>query len=380
MFKKKSFLIALVIIFTLFSFILIFSSQQIYIGRLYDMHNCIKDGQIPCRWVPALENSYGSPIFNYFPPLPYYFGELIFLLSSSLAFAVKIILFGSLFGTYIFMYLLVSTFTKKTKIWILPIIYTFISFLALFFLKEGLGLAWGLMLFPLIVLSLEKLIKKKNVNEFLFSSIFLALLILSSDAGLIFISLLFLWFLFRYIKNKNLVSFAITLSSIVFAFLLSAFYIFPSLLERNLLSNVSGSRYLPKSAEEKPKKNINSAYEILTGDLVISNFKQGSNWFKFETDTKTHSIIRLSKIYFPVWKIFVDGKEIQIEYKNNSLGLMTVIIGEGLHVVEGKLFDTPIRSISNTITIVSSILAFLLFFSQLKVVSYLLGYYRKRMN
>ena len=103
----------------------------------------------------------------------------------------------------------------------------------------------------------------------------------------------------------------ISLTSIFFAFLLSAFYIFPSILERNLLSNLSGFNYLPKSAMEKPKKALNSAFEILTGDLAISNYKQGSNWLKFETDTKTHSIIRLSQLYFPFWKIFVDGKEIK---------------------------------------------------------------------
>lgn len=372
MFNRKSFLIGLVITLLLFFFAAAFTNSEIYISRLDGINNCIKDGQIPCRWVPVLDNFYGSPIFNYLPPLPYYFGETILLIGGSPAFAVNVIFFVGLLGSYIFMYLLAKG--------MLPVSYAFISFLALLFFEGGLGLVWGLMISPLAIMSLEKFFRKRNINNFLFFSIMLSLLLLSSNIGLMLIGVFFLWIVIRYLKDNNLVFFAICLSSIIFTLLLSAFYIFPALLERDLLSRTSGFNYLPKSVEEKPKDNIYSTYEILTGNSVISNFKQGSDWLKFNTDTKTHSIIRLSQLYFPRWKIFIDGKEVKVEYKNNSLGLMTIIIGEGYHSVEGRLFDTPVRSVSNMITVVSAILAFLLLLSQLKIVNCGINYYRKRMN
>ena len=52
--------------------------DDVQVIRLYEMDKCIKDGQIPCRWVPDLGGLYGYPIFNYYAPLPYYFGELFY--------------------------------------------------------------------------------------------------------------------------------------------------------------------------------------------------------------------------------------------------------------------------------------------------------------
>ncbi len=347
------------------------------------MDRCFKDGQIPCRWVPGLENFYGSPIFNYLPPLPYYFGGLVFSITQSLTFSVKLVLLVSLIGIYTFIYLLTKNSLGRFKISLSVIFYIFISFLVIFYSNEKVGLAWGLMFFPLIILSLNLLLKKRKIQNFLLSAISLSLLILSTDAATFFIGLILLWIFYKCIRIKDFTFFLLGLSAILLAFLLSAFYIFPSILERNLVYSVSVNdafRYLPKSAAEKPQKETDSKYQILTGDSDVFNFKQGTNWLGFETNTRTHTIIRLSQFYFPHWKIFIDGKETQVEYKNNSLGLMTIILGKGKHIIEGRLFDTPIRSVSNVVTVVLVILTLLLWIIQLKGVRYWLNYYRKRVN
>ena len=51
--------------------------DDLQVGRLYEMDLCFRDGQIPCRWVPDMGYGYGYPLFNYYPPLPFYFGELV---------------------------------------------------------------------------------------------------------------------------------------------------------------------------------------------------------------------------------------------------------------------------------------------------------------
>ncbi|MDP3888514.1 MAG: hypothetical protein Q8Q24_00575, partial [bacterium] len=48
--------------------------------RLFELDKCFADWQIPCRWVPDLGYGYGYPLFNYYPPLPYYTGEFIHLI------------------------------------------------------------------------------------------------------------------------------------------------------------------------------------------------------------------------------------------------------------------------------------------------------------
>jgi hypothetical protein len=138
--------------------------------------------------------------------------------------------------------------------------------------------------------------------------------------------------------------------------------------------------YLPISAKEPPADPAPGRYTIITGESKVYDFVQGTNWLQFKTDTSTHSIIRLSQYYFPDWRIFVDGKEVKFEYKNNSLGLMTIILGEGHHEIFGKLYDTPIRSVSNLITLVAGVLVIILFFLQIPGVKKWIGYYRKGIN
>lgn len=385
MFKNKFFLMGLILMVSLsfFLYVVFLTNQEPYLTRIYEMDRCFKDGQIPCRWVPGLENFYGSPIFNYLPPLPYYFGGLIFLITQSLIASVKLVLLVSMVGSYILIYFLTNFFLGRFKANLSAIFYIFLSFLVIFYSYEKVGLAWGLMFAPLIILSLNLFLQKRNIQNFLFSAISLSLLVLSTDTAISFIGLILLWIFYKCIRIKDFTFFLLYLSSILLAFLLSAFYIFPSILERNLIYSTSSNdpfRYLPTSAAEKPQKAADSKYQILTGDSDVFNFKQGTNWQGFETNTKTHTIIRLSQFYFPQWKIFIDGKETQVEYKNNSLGLMTIILGKGKHTVEGRLFDTPIRSISNVVTGVSVILTLLLWITQLKGVRYWINYYRKRVN
>src|SRR3989344_4076831 len=57
--------------------------------RLLEMDKCVKDGQIPCRWVPDMGFGYGYPQFNYYSPLPYYVMEIIHLTGFSYLDSVK---------------------------------------------------------------------------------------------------------------------------------------------------------------------------------------------------------------------------------------------------------------------------------------------------
>src|SRR3989344_8140195 len=107
MIKNKPLLIGLILMIVLLGVLLTVPlvHQDIQLARLYGIDSCFKDKQIPCRWVLGLEDFYGSPIFNYHAPLPYYFGELIFFITNNLTISLEIIFAVSLIGSYIFMYL-----------------------------------------------------------------------------------------------------------------------------------------------------------------------------------------------------------------------------------------------------------------------------------
>lgn len=535
--------------------------DDVQIIRLFEMNKCFLDYQIPCRWVPDLGGMYGYPIFNYYAPLPYYMGELFYLLFKNFLISSKIIFALPFVLSYVFMYLLSTKFWGKWGGMLSGIFYSYAPYHAVdFYVRGAMGEMWGLMFFPAIFWSLTKLEEKVSIKNLLLNALFVGGLIISHNLSvMIFLPLCLVWMLLLFFKNRKKSFLVFSICSIIIGLLLSSFYLFPVLFEKNLAhvettisgyfsytehfkgfkklflertwgygasvrevpggerdglsfqigwihllgwilavftaislrkknrwislvivfsstailgavflinprsefiwksidplkylqfpwrflmliifftSFVSGSfyltflkhkkyiglgvfllviifnfsyfrpekfiqtndqeylsgqnwdkiikrsifDYLPIYAKEPPAELATERYKILTGDSRIYNFREGTNWITFETVTKTHTIIRLSQYYFPDWRIFVDGKPINVEYKNNSLGLMTIILGEGNHKVEARLFDTPVRTISNDLTIATAVLMLFLFITQLTKIRKWVSYYRKRIN
>lgn len=323
-----------ILLIIIFLWTLFLKHLDVELLNLSQMNRCFEDGQIPCRWAPDSDYGYGSPLFNYLPPLPYYFGELIYKVTGSFSFSTKLM-------------------------YIVPF-------------SVGLLFAWTFL----------RLTKKVNISNMLLMGISEAFLITTySLLSLIVILITFIWVIFQYLKKRDKIFFYYLFYSLMIGILLSFFYLLPKIFEMNLIHTLKVygnlSDYLPIYATESPKEAAKERFKILTGDSQVLGFKQGSNYIKFKTKTNTHTIIRLSQHYFPNWKIVIDGKETKVEFTNNSLGLMTIILGEGEHTIEGKLFDTPIRIISNVITVISLVIILMLFLYQNKGIQTWISYYRK---
>ena len=537
--------------------------DDVQVIRLHQMNKCIQDLQIPCRWVPDVGGLYGYPLFNYYAPLPYYFGEIIYLLSGGLIFSSKVMFAISFIGAFLFMYLFARKFWGELGGSLSAIFYSLAHYHALdFYVRGAMGEMWALMFFPAILWASIRLYEKANIFNLTLFAIFLAGLATSHNLSLmIFIPVTIIWLTFLYIKKRNHKFLLYSLLSFLIAFLLSCFYILPVLFEKSMvhvdtttvgyfsytehfkgikklflerewgygssirevpggeedklsyqigwvhilgwilaiyvsklywqknrwvsyviifssaiiifsifmihprsdfiwklipflkylqfpwrlliiitlfISFLSGSIFLEKAflkwrkwlwlsltilvlgsnflyfspekfvyktdeeylsgqnwvkqimrsnfdflpifAKEPAAFPAKDRYEILTGETTIEDFQQGSNWFKFRAETYSHSIIRLSQYYFPNWKVFVDGKETPIDYQSNSLGLMTLILGEGTHAIEARLYDTPIRSIANLLTILGLALTLVIFMISFKKVRLWISYYRRGIN
>lgn len=564
-FKKAwPFIIGLVLsislLWPLFKAPLFTRHDDVEIIRLFEMDRCFKDGQIPCRWVPDLGGLYGYPIFNYYAPLPYYFGELIYFFTHSLIVSVKLMYLTAFLGGFVFMYLLARKFWGNLGGSLSAIFYSFAPYHALdFYVRGAMGEMWGLLSFPAIFWAFTNLSENTNVKNLLISILTIALIITSHNlSALIFLPFILLWTSLLYLRRKSKPFLVYSFLSIFFGVMLASFYLLPAIFEKGLihlettvegyfsytehfkgfkklfiqrswgygssirevpggerdglsyqigwvhllgwalalfstyklwrkkrwislviafcsfaimisvfmvnprsefiwkiidplkylqfpwrflmliiffisfatgvlflhfqrkkvfwivlvilvvslnfqyfkpekfvqindkdyLSGKSWDKiikrsiydFLPIFAKEPPAELATERYKILTGESKISDFHEGTNWFNFKTETNTHTIIRLSQYYFPDWKIFVDGKEIKVEYKNNSLGLMTIILGKGNHTVSARLYDTTVRSLANYLTLATSFLLLILFISQVPGVKKWFLYYRKRVN
>src|SRR3989344_8824286 len=117
--------------------------DDVQVIRLYEMDKCIKDGQIPCRWVPDLGGLYGYPIFNYYAPLPYYFGELFYFVTANLILSVKIMFATAFLGSYLFMYLLARKFWGPWGAALSGIFYSFAPYHAVnLYVRGAIGELW----------------------------------------------------------------------------------------------------------------------------------------------------------------------------------------------------------------------------------------------
>lgn len=342
------------------------------------MDRCFEDLQIPCRWVQNVVGFYGSPFFNYHAPLPYYFGELIFYLTSKLHFAVKSVFIFSFIACFIFIYLLLRKIRSRNTAVFLAVLGSLSFYFGLkLFNIEPVDKMWSLVFFVASFYAIVRLRKQTSLKNILFLELITAFLITSHQRSVIFFLPILAVFIFTQLASNKHVEFLIgSFSGIFLGLLLSSFYLVPMVFERNLVH----ANYLPVNVEEKLPQVPASRFEILTGQANITDYREGSNWINMKVETQGHTIIRLSQYYFPLWKIFVDGEEISVDYKNNSMGLMTFILGKGNHTINARMFDTPIRTLANLMTEAGMVLTVLLFFVSFVRVRKWIIYYRKGIN
>ncbi len=109
--------------------------------------------------------------------------------------------------------------------------------------------------------------------------------------------------------------------------------------------------YLPKTALE-PREVAPDAPIVKSGQAEVSDFVNRSNRWMFEVDVAERSEIEVPVFYFPNWKIYIDGNEHPLSY-DNVLGRISVTLDPGNYKVEGKFENTPLRTVANTITLIS---------------------------
>ena len=112
--------------------------------------------------------------------------------------------------------------------------------------------------------------------------------------------------------------------------------------------------YLPKTAKFPPGSGAPESPEILEGttSAKISDFKIKSDSMGFNIESTEAAKVRLPLINFPDWRIFIDDKRIQFDDKND-LGQPTFDVPSGNHQVYAKLYNTPIRTTANFISLAS---------------------------
>ncbi len=119
--------------------------------------------------------------------------------------------------------------------------------------------------------------------------------------------------------------------------------------------------YLPNTAiaptEKAPENPI-----VISGKAKVSGFENKSNSFKFQAQTEGQSVIEVPVFDFPNWQITINNHLVKFSNKN-YLGRIDINLeNAGNYTILGKFTNTPIRAISNIISILSIVALIVLIF------------------
>lgn len=208
--------------------------------RVYEMAKALTDGQFPVRWVADLGYGYGYPLFNFYAPLPYYFGAGLVLLGFDLLIATKYMFAVGTLISGIFMFLLGKRLWGTWGGVVSSILYIYAPYHAVqIYVRGSVGEYWAYGFLPLIIYGILEARNRQFFKGIVVGSLALAALILSHNIiGFLTIGLLILWCSVELIKKyffskqKNYL-FALVVI-IILGLGLSTFFWLPAILESNL--------------------------------------------------------------------------------------------------------------------------------------------------
>lgn len=116
--------------------------------------------------------------------------------------------------------------------------------------------------------------------------------------------------------------------------------------------------------EKTPKDRI----EVISGEASIKTLVRKTNRHSYQINTSGVSRIRENTLFFPGWKVYIDGKQTDIQFQDPmNRGLMTFFVEKGLHNVDVVFRETKLRLISNLISVFSFIMVMSFYFIPTKL-------------
>lgn len=201
------------------------------------MEECFKEWQIPCRWTPHMGYGFGFPLFNYYPPLPYFIGQLFRLVGFSFVDTVKYTAVLSFIVSGLTMYIFARQFWGRLGALVSAAFYIWAPYHAVdVYVRGAMNEAWALAWFPLILWSSYKLIKEAQFRWIVALALsWFALFTSHNLMVLIFTPLFGAWVLFWVWREKSWFTIPQLLIAGIWALGLAAFFTFPVVLEKDLV-------------------------------------------------------------------------------------------------------------------------------------------------
>lgn len=233
----------------------------LHLYRLVQLDILWRNGVFFSRWLPDLAYGYGLPLFNYYAPLAYYLTTPFHLTGIPFSLALNLSLAASMLGSAMGMFCLTRTLLREIPTleahtalaaFTAAIAFLYSPYLLFNPLQRGnLAEQWALAFAPFALWRFLVLTQKPNALNWVAAAIAFAAVMLSHNVtSFLFAPLLFVFVLVSVYSNASpssppparansarelLRSPVVSISALLLALGLSAFFWLPALLERDLV-------------------------------------------------------------------------------------------------------------------------------------------------
>ncbi|MCL5435088.1 MAG: 6-pyruvoyl-tetrahydropterin synthase-related protein [Patescibacteria group bacterium] len=155
-----------------------------------------------------------------------------------------------------------------------------------------------------------------------------------------------------------IIIFALGVFSAAPYFTVSKYQYFPdSFYSTNQDTTTVKNEYMPVWVKKIPESMANGKVTVIKGHEAVDNLFTNGNKTNLSLYASEASIIQYNTIYFPGWKVLVDGKDTPISFDNDG-GLIRFNVDKGKHAINIYFTETPLRIFSDFISIISFIALF----------------------
>lgn len=258
-------------------------------ARLSTFYQSLREGNPIPRWGGNLNYTYGHPVLLFLYPLTNYLGSIIHLFGFSIVDSLKILFSASFIASGILMYLWVKRLWGEKAGFLSAVFYLFSSYRFVdIYVRAALGEHLAFAFIPLTLLMLGEYLESKKRKYLVFSSISLALLILSHNAvSLMFIPFICvygLYLIFKENKKKRRRSILYFGSFLLLGLGLSAFFWLSVIVEgKYTLREIVTNREVFVNNFLKPRELVFSkwGYGLSSHKEQLSGFKVSLDWFQW---------------------------------------------------------------------------------------------------
>jgi hypothetical protein len=103
------------------------------------------------------------------------------------------------------------------------------------------------------------------------------------------------------------------------------------------------------------EKRPTGRLEVVTGKAIVGEITRNSTTHSYYVIADTKTRFRENTVYFPGWHIYVDDKEVPIEFQDpQNRGLLTFNVNPGKHDIVVLFTETKLRLIADIISVTSA--------------------------